>query len=132
MSDTDRTTEALASYLEARAIFERLVHDEPTVAEYLNDLAASHNNIGLLLSDLDRTAEALESHQKAVAIRERLTRDHPTVAEYQNDLARSFNNIGSLRSETGHPAEALRVAPAGAGDLGTAGAGESQDYPASK
>ena len=85
----------------------QLVRANPTLIQCQRDLAASHNNIGVLLSDTGRSTQALESHRGALEIQERLARDHPAVIEYQNDLASSHNNVGVLLSDTGHRAEAL-------------------------
>ena len=99
--------DALTASQRALEIQERLVRDNPTVTEYQNDLARSHNNIGALLSGTGEPNEALSAHQRALEIRERLVRDNPTVTEYQGDLARSHYNIGTLLSKIGQPREAM-------------------------
>jgi tetratricopeptide (TPR) repeat protein len=99
--------DAVRSYTESIAIFERLTRDDPAVTKYQVNLAASHNNIGVMLGKTGHPAEALESHRRAMMIQERLARDNPAVAQLQNDLAGSHNNMGSLLRVTGHPTEAL-------------------------
>ena len=60
-------------------IRERLARKDPTVAEYQNSLANSHNNIGNLYRATGKPSEALAVHQQALKIRKRLARKHPTL-----------------------------------------------------
>lgn len=87
----DEPDAALARYLEALQVGERLAH-EPSVAR-------SHNNIGLVYWDLERHEEALAAMQRALAIHERIgPRGH---------LANTLNNIGLVSIELGRAREAL-------------------------
>jgi tetratricopeptide (TPR) repeat protein len=107
LSATGNPTEALAAYEAARAIFERLAREGPTVTQFQADLANSHTNIGKLLFETGTPAEALASSEAARAIRGRLAHDHPTVMEFQAALARSHNGIGALLGQADKPGEAL-------------------------
>ena len=103
-----RPAEALASHEQARAIFERLAHDNPSVTNFQRYLAGSHLNIGLLQSQTRRPAEALASFEKARAIFQRLARENPSVIDFQRDLASIHNNIGGLQIGTGELAGAIQ------------------------
>jgi tetratricopeptide (TPR) repeat protein len=97
----------LESFGVALAIRERLARENPSVTEFHRNLAASHNDIGLLQSETGDTDQALESYGKALAIQERLARENPSVTDFQSDLATSHNNIGVFQSDTGRPDQAL-------------------------
>jgi tetratricopeptide (TPR) repeat protein len=101
--------EARRSYESALAIRRKLAEDHPTVTEYQGDLAASHKDLGSLLSETGQTAEARAAHESALAIGQKLAGDHPTATRYQGDLADSHNNLGLLLWATGQPAEARHV-----------------------
>jgi serine/threonine-protein kinase len=102
------TQDALRAFRESLAVRQKLADANPSVGEYQNELARSHDAIGLLLSVVGRATEALRSYERALAIRQKLADANPTVAEFQSDLARSHSAIGLLRSDTGQTAEALR------------------------
>jgi serine/threonine-protein kinase len=91
---------------ESLAIYERLAHNHPDVAEYQVGLADSFDFVALFRGMIE-PAEGLKAHEKALAIRERLARDHPTVVKYQVDRARSFGRIGFYLSIHLRPAEAM-------------------------
>jgi tetratricopeptide (TPR) repeat protein len=99
----------LKAYKSALAIRRKLADDQPTVTEYLSDLATSHNNIGNLLSETGKPAEALKASESALAIRRKLADDQPTVTRFLSDLTTSHSNIGLLLNATGKPAEALKA-----------------------
>ena len=65
----------------------RLVRDHPENAAYQDNLATSHNNLGVLYGTIRRTADAEAEHHQALAILEPLARDHPDVNAYRYDLA---------------------------------------------
>jgi serine/threonine-protein kinase len=100
-------TDAIRSYSESIEILERLVRDRPDTVAYQEDLSASRQRLGHLLSETARPVEALESYHRALGIRERLAREHPDVAEYQGRLAGTHSSIGTLLHHTGRPVEAM-------------------------
>ena len=83
-----------------------LAADFPAVPAYRQELAHSHNNLGILLADLGKRPEAEEQYRKALAIQEKLAADFPAVPEYRQDLARSHNNLGILLADLGKRPEA--------------------------
>ena len=99
--------DAIRSYAESITILERLVRENPTVAAYQRDLAASCNNVAALLNASGHMAEATELYQRVLTINKRLACEHPTVAEYQKGIAHAYNNISLLLRDMGHAAEAL-------------------------
>ena len=100
-------SDALRSSAESAAILEPLARDHPTVAQFQNDLAIAHHQLGYLQSATGRSIEAMESYRRALGLRERLAALNPTSTVFQSNLAQSHNNIGDLLSETGRPTEAL-------------------------
>ena len=106
LSATGKPSQALRSHEAARAIFERLARDNPTMTRFQGDLALSHNNIGVLLSVTGKPAEALRSHGAARTIFERLARDNPKVLDYLNVVARCHTDAAVALRRLGRPAEA--------------------------
>ena len=76
--------------------------------DYLNRLAGTHNNTGILLTELGRPEEALKSYGRAEVIRQRLADAHHAVPEYQRHLATLLNNTAILLSGLGRSEEALK------------------------
>jgi hypothetical protein len=91
-------------YQKSLAIRQKLADDNPAVTRFRNNLADSHNRLGLLLSDTGQPAAAEAEYRKALAILRKLAGDHPAVTEYRNQLAISHNGLGWLLSQTGKPA----------------------------
>jgi tetratricopeptide (TPR) repeat protein len=84
-----------------------LAHAHPANTQVQDDLAASHMNMGNVLSDLGRRADALVSFQRALPIRERLAKDNPAVHQFQSGLAACLDNIGGLLFAMGNRTEAM-------------------------
>jgi serine/threonine-protein kinase len=99
--------DSLRSHAESLAIWEKLVRDDPSNADYWHGLAAIENCRGNMLSATGRPDEAIASYVNALVIRERLARESPSVTEFQRDLATSHVNTGLLQRAMGHPDEAL-------------------------
>ena len=74
--------------------------------EVRRDLAATINNIGILLHNTGKLAEAGAEYRQALAIRQKLADDNPAVTEFRSLEASSHNNLGYLLSNTGRPMEA--------------------------
>jgi eukaryotic-like serine/threonine-protein kinase len=101
-----RKEQAIAAYQLARDGNQKLAADFPAVSDYRRELAASHNNLGLLLAGLGKRAEAGEQYRQALAIFEKLATDFPTMPGYRQDLAGSHINLAGLRSDLGKRTEA--------------------------
>jgi eukaryotic-like serine/threonine-protein kinase len=98
--------EAEAAYMDALAIRKRLAADFPSRPEFRQDLASSHNNLGILLKATGRPKEAETAYTDAVALQKQLAADFPTRPEFRQDLASSHNSLGILLKATGRPTEA--------------------------
>ena len=86
------TASVRSDYEQIAAIFARLSADFPTVADYRQELAGSHNSLGLLLQDQGKWADAETAYRDALKIQVQLTQDFPVVSPYRQELARSYNN----------------------------------------
>jgi hypothetical protein len=93
-------SDAIAIYERSLALFEELVHDNPTKAEYRAFLAFSYNNLGLLYRDTGKRSQAEQSLQKGLALRETLVSDDPANSTHRNVLAASHHNLAVLYRET--------------------------------
>jgi serine/threonine-protein kinase len=101
--------EAETAFADALAIRKQLAADFPARPEFRRDLAASHNNLGKLLSDKGYLKEAQEAYAEALAIQKQLAADFPTWPELRQELAGSHHNLGLLLGATGHLKEALAI-----------------------
>jgi serine/threonine protein kinase/Flp pilus assembly protein TadD len=98
--------EACGGYEEAIAGWALLAADFPAVPQYREELAKSHNNLGIQLAGLGKRVEAEAAYRQALAVQERLAADFPAVPQYRQELARSHNNLGNLLAELGKRVEA--------------------------
>jgi tetratricopeptide (TPR) repeat protein len=106
LADLGKRAEAEAAYRQALAIQDKLAGEYPAVPQYRQELATSHNNLGILHARLGKRAEAEEAYRKALAIHEKLAGEYPAVPQYRQELATSHNNLGNLLASLGKPAEA--------------------------
>jgi serine/threonine-protein kinase len=93
--------EAHTAYQQAQAAYGRLAQVHPTVPEYRQKLAGSHNNLGLLLNETGRRAEAEAEYRQALALLAQLAADFPSVPQHRQALAGSHSNLGSLLAGLG-------------------------------
>ncbi|HEV3445599.1 MAG TPA: serine/threonine-protein kinase [Gemmataceae bacterium] len=100
-SKLGRRDEARVEYVKARHIQQELADQFSTVPAYQQDLAHTHNNLGLLLADLGKRDEARIEYDKARDIQQKLTEDFPDIPAYQQELARTHNNLGALLNDFG-------------------------------
>jgi tetratricopeptide (TPR) repeat protein len=105
--------EALGLYEQAAALFDRLAHDHPDVADHRRQLAAAHNDLGHLHLGAGRHDRAEAEYRQALDLRRRLAEDSPSDADLQADLARTHVSLGTVYRITGRPDDgesALRTA----------------------
>jgi serine/threonine-protein kinase len=100
------TGAALADYEQARAIFAHLAVECPTVPAYRQELATTHNNLGILLATWGGQAEAEVAYRQALTLQDKLAADFPSISQYRHELARSQNNLGNLLKNLGKWPEA--------------------------
>jgi tetratricopeptide (TPR) repeat protein len=79
--------EARAEHLQALAIAQKLVDDNPGVADYLGRLAECHYNLALTAVRVQKRLEAVAEHRQAMALYQKLADDHPAVIDFRMKLA---------------------------------------------
>jgi tetratricopeptide (TPR) repeat protein len=84
----------------------QLAAEFPTRPDYRQELATSHNNLGLLLRATGRPQEAEAAFRQALKLYEQLATDFPTRPDYRQGLAMSHHNLGYLLQTTGRLQEA--------------------------
>ena len=100
-------SEALKSYRDGQAIFERLAKSDPGNAGWQRDLSVSFDNVGDVLVAQGNLPEALKSYRDSLAIAERLAKSDPGNAGWQRDLSVSFDKLAAVSRKMGASAEAL-------------------------
>ena len=75
--------------------------------QYREDLALSHNDLGILLCDLGKRAEAEAAYRQALSIQDKLATDFPAVPQYRIALGGSQVNYALLPREILQPEQAL-------------------------
>jgi serine/threonine protein kinase len=101
-----RSQDSENAYRRAVALFKQLAADFPTRPEFQQELASSHNALGVLLLATGRSPEAELAYADALAIWKPLAANFPTRAEFRQALAGIYNNQGNVLGDTGRLAEA--------------------------
>jgi eukaryotic-like serine/threonine-protein kinase len=96
---------ALAHYLDAVAIHERLAAKYPTAEPHRRDLAVTWNNIAVLHFRASDPARAIAARRKSLEVYTRLTEDIPHRDRLRHDLAQAEWNLGNDFHRMGNPAE---------------------------
>jgi serine/threonine-protein kinase len=102
-----RNDDGRQAYERARQLYQALVQTHPEVPEFQQDLASTHNNLGILLEGLGQRAAALTEYEQARSLRLKLVQALPELHAYQNELARTHHNLGGLLMDLGQRAAAL-------------------------
>jgi serine/threonine-protein kinase len=102
LSGMGRLSEAEAEHRAALALYQKLVADNPTVADFRNRLANSHVLHGFALSTQGKLSEALAEHRTAGAIYQKLVGDNPAVSKFRYNVAVTHIQIGVLQFATAH------------------------------
>jgi tetratricopeptide (TPR) repeat protein len=99
LSNAGKREEALARFEEAIAIAQKLADAYPTVTDFQDSLAISHDMIGGVLRGTGKLHEALAAHEKCLAIRQKLADAFPKMTNIQNNLAGCHSSVaGDLRA----------------------------------
>jgi serine/threonine-protein kinase len=98
--------EAGSSFREAIKAYQQLVAEQPQVAQYRQELAIRHTNLGTVLAALGKRTEAEAQYLAALKVQARLVTEDPQNAHYRQDLAGSHNCLGALLAELGRREEA--------------------------
>jgi serine/threonine protein kinase len=101
-----RSQDGENAYRRAVALGQQLAADFPTLPEYRQELALSHNSLGALLGSTDRLTEAESAFADALAILKQLADQFPDRPEFHRALAGVHNNVGGLLHATGRLTEA--------------------------
>ncbi len=99
--------EAMDSYRDGVAIFEKLAADDPDTVLWQRSLTTGRNKIASVLEASGRAEEALVLERKSLAIIEKLAAAKPTDRSLQRDLAVQHNRIGDILLNLGRREEAL-------------------------
>jgi tetratricopeptide (TPR) repeat protein len=92
-----------------------LIGDNPGIAKYQSDLAATHNVAGGAYRAMNKPVEELASYQRALAIQEGLVKKHPKITDHHLNLAGSYVNLANLqrtsdwKAALGHLNEAVEL-----------------------
>jgi serine/threonine protein kinase/tetratricopeptide (TPR) repeat protein len=98
--------ESESAYRAAVALQKQLVAEFPARADFQRDLAASQDNLALLLRETGRLKQAESTHRAALDLRTKLVHDSRSTRTFRRDLARSHLNLGLLLFERGRLKEA--------------------------
>jgi tetratricopeptide (TPR) repeat protein len=101
-----RPAETLRAFEKARALWEQLVGEHPTVAGFRSDLAAWHATLGFLHSLNEQPEEAARCCQRACDLREELMAANPGVPRYPAALVLSLHELAKQRTKLGQLAQA--------------------------
>jgi len=101
-----RSQDSEKAYRRVVALGRQLVADFPARPEFQQELALSHNALGVLLLASGRSPEAELAYSDALAILKQLAANFPTRPEFRQALAGIYNNQGNLLGDTGRLAEA--------------------------
>jgi tetratricopeptide (TPR) repeat protein len=119
--------QAEARYRQAVPLQEELANEFPGVAEYRQNLAQTHESLGIALAELGKQAEGESAFRRAIALRHRLVEDFPNELTYRSKLAISYSDLSKLlrlQRKLGDAEEACRQAL----DLDQQLAAESSTY----
>src|SRR5262249_47245539 len=64
------------------------------VTQFREELAGSHNNLGIVLTETGRKSESEAEFRKAIAIKQKLADDNPAVTQFRYGLAVSRFQLG--------------------------------------
>src|SRR5262249_39488698 len=101
----DRAREALRAFEDARLIQEKLERENPSVSEFVRDLAMTYRALGERQA---RYEEKMRLFQWGRERHERLARENPSVHLYRADVGRINWEFGRAEQQAGHLTEALR------------------------
>lgn len=100
---TGRLTEAVASYREALARFERMVRDDPSDAAAAHGLVVNQELLGGTLAEAGEIAAGVRLVEQAVAANRRLIAADATKVEARCDLAHALEALGDAHGHQPGP-----------------------------
>jgi tetratricopeptide (TPR) repeat protein len=100
--------DALKSYRDTLAIFERLAKFDPGDTDTQRQLSVSYDMVGNALAAQGNLPDALQSYRDSLAIRDRLAKSDPGNNLWQRDLSVSYSSIGGVLEKQGSLPDALQ------------------------
>jgi tetratricopeptide (TPR) repeat protein len=85
-----------------------LVREQPDVAEYQRDMAASYAALGLVYLDTARWEKAEAVFEPVLAIQEKQAEAYPQTVEYRYALAKTYRAFGFMLHRKVRPAMAAK------------------------
>ena len=107
LEDQDQFDGAKEAYAQALKYKKALAADFPRVHDYQQDLANTHNGIGVMQRRLNDSAKAEASFREALAIQEKLAGEKSDSFDLAMSVAGSCCNIGHTLSDQGKLEPAL-------------------------
>ena len=111
--------DALKSFRDSLAIFDRLSKSDPGKTGWQRNLSAAYEKVGDVQVAQGDLAAALQSYRDSLAIIDRLAKSDSGNAVWQRDLSLSYERIGNVQLAQNDLAGALRptatVSPSGSG-----------------
>jgi serine/threonine-protein kinase len=98
--------EAISDYRRMQDVFRQLSTRYPLVSSHRQNLALSHNSLGIQLIKEGRNEQAEGAFRRALALQKELVRDFPNLPLIRHDLAMSYANLGNRLALRGRPKEA--------------------------
>ena len=95
--------EAEKAYRRTLVLQERLVGEQPELADYQHRLARTYGNLAIVLDANQKRDAAEELVRKAVPIFQNLVDEHPKVPQYRVDLGNAYNQLASLWNDPKRP-----------------------------
>jgi serine/threonine protein kinase/tetratricopeptide (TPR) repeat protein len=93
----------------SRAVWDRLVRENLTVAHYREELARACVDMAVYVEGPDLPDEVRDALRQALTLREQLATDFPEVPQYRLDLAESLKHLAEFATRTGHFDDAERA-----------------------
>jgi serine/threonine protein kinase/tetratricopeptide (TPR) repeat protein len=106
--DLDRYAEAESAFESSRGLRERILAEDPENAEWIADLAASYNALGITMNKSYRPERALDLLGMAISQGERLIAAHPERVDALSDLGSCFNNLADSQRLLGRGEESVQ------------------------
>ncbi len=101
--------QAEATLMEALALCEELVKDNPDVPEYQNELAHALQNLGQIHVPRGDHEVSLRYAQRSLPLLEQLSKDHPSAPEYQRRLVLTLTAMVVANHNLRQPDKSLEI-----------------------
>jgi tetratricopeptide (TPR) repeat protein len=103
-----RLDDAIKSYRDSQAIFQRLAAFDPSNADWQSGLSLSYSSVGDVLGAQGKLDEALKSYRDSLIIIERLATSDRSNTDWQHNLSALYDKLGNVLKAHGKLEEALK------------------------